>query len=66
MKTNPIYESNDLVHVKTHYYEGIKKYQWLAYPLSRHSLIIKKFYIRFIVTLGQRIYSKKDIESFFG
>ncbi len=42
LKQNPIYESTDMVFLKTHYYGGIKKYQWLAIPLSLHGIIIKK------------------------
>ena len=32
LKQNPLYEETDLVYLKTHYYGGIKKYQWLARP----------------------------------
>jgi len=42
LKPNPLYESNDLALFKTHYYGGIKKYQWLAVPLALHGVIIKK------------------------
>lgn len=42
LKPNPVYELNDLAMFKTHYYGGIKKYQWLAIPLSLHGRIIKK------------------------
>lgn len=42
LKPNPLYESNDLALFKTHYYGGIKKYQWLALPLALHGKIIKK------------------------
>jgi aspartyl aminopeptidase len=39
LKANPIYEDGDLVYFKTHYYGGIKKYQWAAIPLSLHGVI---------------------------
>lgn len=42
LKPIPLYESNDLVMFKTHYYGGIKKYQWVAMPLAMHGVIVKK------------------------
>ncbi len=41
LKQNPIYEDTDLALFKTHYYGGIKKYQWTTIPLSLHGVIIK-------------------------
>ena len=41
IKQNPLYESTDMVFMKTHYYGGIKKYQWLAIPLALHGTIMK-------------------------
>ncbi|RLB04323.1 MAG: aminopeptidase [Deltaproteobacteria bacterium] len=40
LKQNPLYEEVDLVFLKTHYYGGIKKYQWLARPLALHGKVI--------------------------
>ena len=42
LKPNPIYESEELAMFKTHYYGGIKKYQWVNIPLSMHGVIIKE------------------------
>jgi len=42
IKQNPLYENTDMAFFKTHYYGGIKKYQWLAIPLALHGVIIKK------------------------
>jgi len=42
LKQNPLYEEVDLAFLKTHYYGGIKKYQWLARPLAIHGTILKK------------------------
>ena len=42
LKPNPLYEDSDLALFKTHYYGGIKKYQWAAIPLSLHGVIVKK------------------------
>ncbi|OPX19966.1 MAG: aminopeptidase [Desulfobacca sp. 4484_104] len=41
LKQYPIYEEGDLTFLKTHYYGGIKKYQWLARPLALHGVILK-------------------------
>ncbi len=41
MKQNPIYEDTGMVLLKTHYYGGIKKYQWVTIPLSIHGVIVK-------------------------
>lgn len=40
LKQNPLYEDNELALLKTHYYGGIKKYQWLNIPLALHGVII--------------------------
>ena len=42
LKANPLYEADGLALFKTHYYGGIKKYQWLAIPLALHGVVIKK------------------------
>ena len=42
LKPNPLYESKKLAYFDTHYYGGIRKYQWLTIPLSLHGRIIKK------------------------
>ncbi len=42
LKPNPLYESDELTFLKTHYYGGIKKYQWAATPLSLHGVVILK------------------------
>ncbi len=42
LKTNPMYEASDLTLLKTHYYGGIKKYQWVALPLALHGVVILK------------------------
>ena len=41
LKPNPFYEDSDLTFLKTHYYGGIKKYQWAAIPLSLHGLVFR-------------------------
>ena len=42
LKPNPVYQKNDLAFLDTHYYGGIKKYQWTAIPLALHGRIVKK------------------------
>ena len=41
LKPNPLYEDKEFAYFKTHYYGGIKKYQWTAIPLSMHGVIVK-------------------------
>ena len=41
LKPNPLYEDNNLALFKTHYYGGIKKYQWTTIPLSLHGTVVK-------------------------
>ena len=41
LKPNPLYENGGLAYFKTHYYGGIKKYQWTTIPLSIHGVIVK-------------------------
>ena len=41
LKQNPLYEKNSMAFLKTHYYGGIKKYQWTAIPLSLHGVVHK-------------------------
>jgi aspartyl aminopeptidase len=42
LKQNPLYEDTDLALFKTHYYGGIKKYQWVTVPLSIIGVVVKK------------------------
>ena len=42
LKPNPLFEKNEIAMFKTHYYGGIKKYQWTAIPLALHGRIVKK------------------------
>mgnify|MGYP002921950653 FL=1 len=42
IKQNPLYEDTELAYLDTHYYGGIKKYQWVTLPLAIHGVIAKK------------------------
>ena len=53
IKQNPLYEDADLAYLDTHYYGGIKKYQWVAQPLALHGVIVKKDGTRVNVTVGE-------------
>ena len=55
LKQNPLYENTEFAYLDTHYYGGIKKYQWVTLPLALHGVVVKKdgtiedFYIEKIV-----------------
>ena len=53
LKPNPLYETDDLALFKTHYYGGIKKYQWVAIPLAIHGVVIKADGTKINVTIGE-------------
>jgi aspartyl aminopeptidase len=53
LKQFPLYESNEIALFKTHYYGGIKKYQWTAIPLSLHGVIIKADGSSVTVNIGE-------------
>ena len=53
LKPNPIYEEAELAHFKTHYYGGIKKYQWVNIPLSMHGVIIKEDNKKIDIKIGE-------------
>ena len=42
LKQNPLYEDSDFAYMDTHYYGGIKKFQWMATPLALHGVVAKK------------------------
>jgi len=53
LKPNPLYEDSNLTLFKTHYYGGIKKYQWTAIPLSLIGVVIKKDLSTIEVNIGE-------------
>ena len=53
LKPNPIYEDKGFVYFKTHYYGGIKKYQWTTIPLSIHGVIAKTNGEKIEVNIGE-------------
>ena len=54
VKQNPLYEDNGLVLLDTHYYGGIKKYQWVAQPLALHGVVCKKDGKTIEVIIGEK------------
>ena len=53
IKPNPLYEDSELAYFKTHYYGGIKKYQWTAIPLALHGVVYRKDGSVITVTVGE-------------
>ena len=53
LKPNPLYEDNGFAYLKTHYYGGIKKYQWTTIPLSIHGVIVKANGEKITVCIGE-------------
>nr|WP_097027193.1 aminopeptidase [Clostridium peptidivorans] len=53
LKQNPLYEDTDLAMFETHYYGGIKKYQWVTLPLAIHGVIVKKDGTAVNVVIGE-------------
>ncbi len=53
LKQNPLYEDNEIALFKTHYYGGIKKYQWTTIPLALHGVIIKADGSTVTVNIGE-------------
>ena len=54
VKQNPLYEDSELAFFDTHYYGGIKKYQWVATPLALHGVIIKKDGTKVTINIGEK------------
>ena len=53
VKQNPLYENTGYAYLDTHYYGGIKKYQWVTIPLAIHGVVIKKDGTRVDIVIGE-------------
>lgn len=53
LKQNPLYEDHDLAMLDTHYYGGIKKYQWVTLPLALHGVVVRKDGTAVTVNIGE-------------
>lgn len=54
LKQNPLYEDTGLAMLDTHYYGGVKKYQWVTLPLALHGVIVKKDGTKVTVNVGEK------------
>ncbi len=54
LKQRPLYEDSELAMMKTHYYGGIKKYQWTSMPLALHGVVCKKDGSKVSVVIGEK------------
>lgn len=54
VKQNPLYESDNMAYLDTHYYGGIKKYQWVAQPLALHGVVCKKDGTSVNICIGEK------------
>ena len=53
IKPNPLYEDSGMAYLKTHYYGGIKKYQWVTVPLALHGVVCKADGTTVTITIGE-------------
>ena len=53
IKPNPLYEDGEIAYFKTHYYGGIKKYQWPTIPLALHGVVYRKDGSVVTITIGE-------------
>lgn len=54
LKQNPLYEESGFAYFDTHYYGGIKKYQWVTVPLAIHGVIVRKDGTKEVVSIGEK------------
>ncbi|WP_334104118.1 aminopeptidase [Muricomes intestini] len=54
LKQNPLYEESGFAYFDTHYYGGIKKYQWVTLPLAIHGIIVKKDGTKVEISIGEK------------
>lgn len=54
LKQNPVYENTEIAYLDTHYYGGIKKYQWVTLPLAMYGVIVKKDGTKVDVCIGDQ------------
>ncbi len=54
LKQNPLYEESGFAYFDTHYYGGIKKYQWVTLPLAIHGVVIRKDGTKVEVSIGEK------------
>ena len=53
LKSNPLYEDTEIAYLDTHYYGGVKKYQWVTLPLALHGVVVKKDLSTVEINIGE-------------
>lgn len=53
IKQNPLYESDEMAYLNTHYYGGIKKYQWVTMPMAIHGVVVKTDGTKINMSIGE-------------
>ena len=53
LKSNPLYEDTEIAYLDTHYYGGVKKYQWVTLPLAIHGVVVKKDLSTVEINIGE-------------
>lgn len=54
LKSNPVYEDSEIAYFKTHYYGGIRKYQWVTMPLSIHGVVFLQNGEKIVLNIGEK------------
>jgi len=54
IKQNPLYENSEIAYLNTHYYGGIKKYQYVAIPLALHGVVVKTDGSKVVLNIGEK------------
>jgi len=54
LKPCPVYEEDEMVFLKTHYYGGIKKYQWVSIPLAMHGVVMRRDGSKITICIGEK------------
>ena len=61
LKPNPLYEDSELAYFKTHYYGGLRKYQWVSIPLELHGVVARKDGSVVEVAIGDPLFTINDL-----
>lgn len=54
VKQNPLYEDSEIAYLDTHYYGGIKKYQWVTHPMAIHGVVVRKDGTAVKISIGEK------------
>ena len=56
LKQNPLYEDTEMALLDTHYYGGVKKYQWVTLPMALHGVVVKKDGTKVNICIGEKVF----------